>query len=315
MTTRPTFSYGSPFNPPLDYVFHELVEVVQNLIRDGRSTRSAGVKPRLTQRLGTPLDERSYGFATFREFLNAAREAGVIALRSAESGPDVDVLPVDRYSEDEAKPRTPTQLRPDLWSTFMDWTPGFLRAYDREEGKAFRVAIAAEAHDLQIRQLRQAMQTDRRRFVPITPVDLQTQTGWAHSFVTGLSSGGDRDLLAQALRGERPLQAFTHIIRTLAIQRDWKSFRNEQVVETIRSWARQNDLTIDPRVADDAPSSPTAVATPPRRRVTTGSAVQPRAAAESDLGALRRRAHELIDQMTAEELLALPLTLGMLYRR
>jgi len=316
--------------PSLEYIFGQLAQVVADLRREGRSTHSAGVKPRLAQRLGGVFDEKAFGFTTFREFLAAAQRAGIIDIWPAPSGPDVMIELPGQPPSDVARHGAPVQIRNDLWATFMDWSPGLERAYDRAQGHAFRVSVAAEAYDPQVRELRQAMQTDRIRFVPIEPITMATQTEWARAFAAERPLG-ERDELIQALRANRPLQEFTRKIRTLPYLREWAAFRNQRVAEAIGAWAQQHQLTVDPVESSEgvhdeelpngsATSSVVARAHPLPARSFGGRGAartngRQQTATGLDLGTLRKRAHELIECMTAEELLALPLSLGLLYRQ
>ncbi|WP_202638624.1 UPF0158 family protein [Bailinhaonella thermotolerans] len=302
MTTYPAFAYDPP-RPPIEQVFQVLAQVVRDLQSEGRSTRSAGIKPRLAQRLGA-FTEKTYGFTTFREFLMAAQRAGVVELCNPAQGPDLDVM-LPGQPRDVPRPPVPLQVRQDLWKEFMDWSPGVERAYDRQKDRAFRVSVT-DAYDPEARRLREAMQADPARFVPISPISMETQIQWARSFVTKMPPGRHRDELAQTLHTDRPLQGFTRLVRTLPCLAEWTSFRNERVVEAVTSWARHHDLDVDPVATDSSPH---------RSSSNPASPHAPAAAGQLDLAALRARAHELVDVMTAEELLALPLSLGMLYRR
>jgi hypothetical protein len=341
VTSYPTFLVPQPSvvaQPPLEHIYQQIAEVVADLRRSGRSTRSAGVKTRLNQRLSVPFDEKAYGFPSFREFLTSAEQAGAIQLWPAATGPDVTLGLPGEPVEDSPGRRAPVQIRPDFWLTFMDWTPGFERAFDREQGRAFRVAVAAEAYDPQVRQLRQAMNSGGTRYVRIDPIGLSTQLEWAKTFAVGRPSG-ERDDLIRDLDGDRPLQKFTRRVRTMPCYPAWVVFRNQRVAGMIQAWAQEHQLTVDPLIpagrtqADAEPMESAGVSrlspgpvpgsgpspgsiekiTPPRARQPS-SPPQP-ASAGLDLASLRRQAHELIEHMTAEELLTLPLSLGMLYRR
>jgi hypothetical protein len=331
MTAYPVFTYGQTPTalPPLEHVFTQLANVVGDLQRDGRSTRSAGIKPRLAKRLGIPFDEKRYGFATFREFLRAAQAARVIDLCPAPSGPDLDVVLPGQQPRDVPHRARLLRIRADFWSTFMDWTPGLQRAYDRDQGHAVRVVTAAEVYDPQVRVLLNAIQTDHARFVPIDPIGLATQTEWARTFAAGRPPGEGHEVLTQALRADRPLQEFTHKVRTLPCFGDWTAFRNERVVDEIKAWAGKHELTVEPlEVASersdavvvggegiDAETANPQSQETPGPTATSRVAMQHGFSTEVDLTALRARAHRLVDRMTAEELLMLPLTLGVLYRR
>jgi hypothetical protein len=298
--------------PSREAAFGRLVEVVGELQRGGRSTKSAGVKPRLAQSLGGRFDEADYGFSNFREFLTAAQQAGLVELRTAGGSPDVDVFV-------SAEPMTDTpgpagRIRPDLWSTFMDWSPGVERLYDRQEQRARRLVPLTDAEELdsEMRTLREARAADPARFLKIEPILLSTQLSWARTFVAKLESMVDRKLLTEDLNTDRPLQQFTRRIRTMPIGAEWASFRNRQVADVIRAWAQDNKIDLDPFAP---PPAPPAVIAAPRSSAIHASATETAGPAGIDIMALRTQVKDLVDRMTVEELLALPLTLGQLYRR
>ncbi|OPG06015.1 UPF0158 family protein [Microbispora sp. GKU 823] len=319
MSTHLDFRYGQPVTRGM--LFDALVEVVTDLHREGRSTRSAGIKPRLTQQLerwGVKFDENLYGFASFRAFLNAAHEAGRVELRDAASGPDVDVL-LPGQPRTQLSSSASVQIRKDFWETFMNWTPSLERVYDRVQG----LALSRQRDPYAPENL---AWTDRARYVPIEPIDMATQTKWATTFTNGLSLGHERDLLAQALSGDRPLQEFTRRIKALPSSLPaWNAYRTQRVLDTINSWATEHNLVVDPVVRHSDHTSN--LAHPARQNKPSPEAVRNGAplADSSTIGgadvvsatveALRAQAHELVDRMTLEELLSLPLTLGLLHRR
>jgi hypothetical protein len=204
----------------------------------------------------------------------------------------------------------------------MDWTPGLERAYDRDIGRAFKVSATTDSCDW---PLLQTVQANRARFVSIEPINMAIQTRWARDFVASQPSGVEHDALTDAFRAARPLQEFTRKVRTLQCSREWYAFRNERVATVIKEWAQKHGFTVDPLMPVPVGAHPGSAA--PRAQVSSTSAERRKTAAaihsamhmrtftEIDMDTLRVRAHELIDRMTAEELLALPLNLGMLYRR
>lgn len=293
--------------PSRETAFGRLVEVVNELQRTGRSTKSAGVKPRLVQSLGH-FDEADYGFSNFREFLTAAQQAGLVELHTTDASPDVNVV-----VSGEPTPTAPSsvgRIRPDLWSTFMDWSPGVERLYDRQEQRARRLVPLTDAEDLdsEMRALREARAADPDRFLRIEPVFLATQLSWARTFVANLESSLDRKRLTEDLNTERPLQQFTRRIRMMPIASKWASFRNRQVADVIRAWAENMEIDLDP-------FAPAPAMTAPRTSAIHTSAAETSSSAVIDIMALRAQVKDLVDRMTVEELLALPLTLGQLYRR
>src|SRR4051795_11789255 len=85
---------------------------------EGRSLRSASIKPGLQERarvaLGEQFDEREFGFESFREFLRGAEAAGAVTILPAPIGPDVDILAnpdwVSPTAQPDGAPARPTGM-------------------------------------------------------------------------------------------------------------------------------------------------------------------------------------------------------------
>ncbi|BEL12151.1 hypothetical protein Q0Z83_103420 [Actinoplanes sichuanensis] len=300
----PSLPPRSPSAPSIERAFDALVSVVGEMQSTGRSMRSAGIKPRLVTMLGG-FNEADYGFDKFRDFLNAAQKAGRVELRGAVSGPDLDVVLPERETAPVPSIRpVQSRIRADLWGTFMDWTPGISRVFDLDNGVARRVL---PTDDDEMRELRRRIETSDGRFPKIEPVSLDLQLNWARKFLAVQNSASDREQLADALGTDRPLQEFTRLVRTMPIGPAWASFRNGKVADEVKKWAENNNVTLDPYAPLEPPT--------PTIRPASTTSLHPHGSGTVDIDAVRQTWHQLIDRMSIEELLALPITLGQFYRR
>src|SRR5262249_10233255 len=109
-----------------------LRETVESLVAEGRSTKSAGLKPRLQSKTNGAFDEHALGFPTFRAFLIDAEGAGVVRLHRV-SGPDILVLPPEGVQPLSAEPSI---IRNDVYVAFVEWRGGRTWVWDREAEKA-----------------------------------------------------------------------------------------------------------------------------------------------------------------------------------
>jgi hypothetical protein len=302
----------------LSEAFDALVRVVSRLRTMGKSHRAASVKPDLRVETAYRFDERALGFPSFRAFLVAAEQANRIVLRPAPSGPDVDV-----YLAGEQAPLAPRpidtlhypEIRPDLWKNFVDWSPGWIRLYDRETGTAIRFPdkeIVGDDPDYD--RLRALFRSQPDRFVPITPIDVRTTLDWMQQFARSFPDGPTRSVLEAGLLEPRPLREFTQAVRQRDLYGEWNLFRSDRLRTVILDWAAQHALDIDL----DATSATEGIGAAFRKAASeegpTPAAApgHPPLPASAAVEELRGWAHRIIDRMDAAQLLRLPATLEQL---
>lgn len=109
--------------------FQLLSSSVDDLRRRGRSTKAAGLKPLLQNRSRGHFDERSYGYATFKEFLEAAAAESAISLVRVPN--DLEALP---FKGSVGQPTVnqgaqPPKRRPSRSLSFGDLNFGFSSAH------------------------------------------------------------------------------------------------------------------------------------------------------------------------------------------
>lgn len=211
----------------LNRAFALLHDAVEDLVAQGKIAATAGVKPEMQRRSYGGFDEHRLGFATFRDFIRAAEQAGVV--RVTHHGPGVTHLatvegPVAVPGSAPAMRR----IRRDLWEAFFDWhrAPRYWDAHDQR--------VVEEA----------APSPGERRFFLITPISLDQQVDWMRAFADALD-----DPLAEALRAvldtPRPAQAFAALLRTNRhVQVLWNQRRLDLVAEHISRWAGAHGLGI-----------------------------------------------------------------------
>jgi Uncharacterised protein family (UPF0158) len=327
----------APLTPP--EAFAALAEVVQQLLERGRSTRGASIKQMLQMQTGFRFQEKALGFETFRAFLLAAQDAGVVTLHPAVSGPDVDVLlaaeggtpsTAEGLNGDEKIQR----IRPDLWDIFVNHSPGWIRLFDLRTGLALRLPKdPAPQEPFEQQAWRRAYQADPDRFRPVEPIGMSTTLQWMGDFVAGLQDGPVRDELRTALAQPLPLREFTRAVRSREIGAAWNQLRLANVRDHIVRWAAEHGLNVDVFNAPEPPKElmPAPLPKPDdRERAETGGRPKAEQTARGwhgrtssrdplvppiDADALRRWAHDVVDRMTLSELLRLPLDVDTLYRR
>ncbi len=124
-----------------ELAFRLLARVVAEYVETGRQPRGAGLKTELQRRTGG-FSESILGYESFGAFLEAAAQDGFVQLRRIPGG-DIEVsMPgTDQNVLQGATPtlkptERPKYIRRDFWRCFLDWTPGWIRLYDRVNDKA-----------------------------------------------------------------------------------------------------------------------------------------------------------------------------------
>lgn len=84
---------------------------------------------------------------------------------------------------------------------------------------------------------------DRKRYVAIAPRTIEAEIELRKEFAGQL---GDPEVSAQLIRDlnvpRRELTNFTRTIRSKGYQREWYAFQNNDILERIRQWARNNEI-------------------------------------------------------------------------
>lgn len=281
-----------------------LTRVVAQMINEGRSTKAAGLKPRLMIASGDAFRERDLGFETFRAFLEDAARQQVVTVREV-PGPDLEV---GLTWVDPAIPR-PRRIRHDVYVAFAEWAEGCQAVWDRVARKAYRFPLIGG--DLEVAALQQRVMANPHSFAAIQPLEADDVLGWMREFADEQRSLDVRTLLHEALSRERPLQAFVRMTTSCGAQDAWTSYRLGRLRHHIEEWAAANAVELDSTVfAAEHPSAAF-------RRTPTGAAdsslrapharVTATAPAPADVLRLREFVKAAVDRMTLAELAALPI--------
>lgn len=301
----------SEVEAPLDSVeqaFKVLATVVSDWRVQGKRTTTAGVKPALIRATDGGFSERDLGFASFRAFLVAAEQAGVIRLYRPEQGHWQILLPGEEEPMPTARGASPStgtgRLKPPIWAVFVEWGDDWVRLWDKKDGRAFWYPVAADG--------RPAWEASPERFAPIHHASPQVQMDWMREWAEGLPAA-ERDLILPTV-GSTIQGAFRNQLTHLGLLPAWREELRRRIVLFASDWADANGVSrsqlLDARRAEPRPSQSRSeqVDQAPKveARQSGNSAAGP---GESDLAEsdLRSKLHEAIDRMSVAELLELRL--------
>jgi Uncharacterised protein family (UPF0158) len=297
----------------LDAAYGVLVAAVQALQQRGRRPVAAGVKSEMQRLSAGGFLEGSFGFGTFRSFLDAAAAEGRVLLVQAPrgTGQDIELLlpgqPAPAHTPARQRVRKAQRIRHDLWRAFVDWNPDSVRIYDRARGKARcfpREPKPLEPPD--VTELRRRWQSDPDAFPRITPISRETQLGWMRQFVDHeVTDQASQEVLRMALnRPDRPETAFAQAVRVASVESErWNSFRAGRVRGVIERWLRDHNIVDDLDASDEPVATSSAVSRESVRRVPgPPEPPMPRSTPDYDLrGALL----SVLGRMSTDELLQL----------
>lgn len=289
--------------------YERLAELTTRLVGNGRSTRSAGVKPAL-QGLDASFDERRLGFRSFRSFLEAAEANGHVALRGVPGTPDVDVFPAGPLASHDAGASRPERIRGDVWSAFVDWRSHWERVYDRETHQVgWLPTVSSPDEGAVVADLRRAASDDPSRYVRIEPIRQDVTLDWMTRFVEGLPDGTEQQMLKDALANARPIRAFVIAVNRSRVKDEWGKERLERVRAHITSWAEANGLALDLTTEREPLTAPPELRSghAPRRPVAGARRSPPTMGPAAD--DLRDRVCRAVRAMSRAELLRLAIPL------
>jgi len=295
--------------------------VLENYAANRRSY-GASLKPELRRRTFDGFDERRLQFASFRRFLEAAKDADVIALHEPPKGPDLEATPPGKPSlahtspaakpiaEDATAPPPRKRIRHDLWKAFVDWDARWRRAYDQEQGTAVRFpAHPAPLERPESESLRRLVRDQPDRFIDIDPILFGRQLEWMQDFTQTVSDPGARSALNSALSDDRPVRAFSQELQANPqLRHQWNATKLAHVEGAIRQWAEGSGLKLE--IHEPAPVRGRGAA---RKADYSGQEVQAQRSVEQ-LHSLRSLLHVAIDRMPEAELLQIRLPVEYLVR-
>lgn len=300
--------------------FETLASLVRQWRSEQRKTYASGLKPGMQQAV-PGFSEQELGFDTFHAFVAAAEDLGLVRMQRLASGQSVVLLPNEQPWPEPAAATTapaaalagsvaaprpsamqPGRLRPEVWSTFVDWHDAHERLWDRHEARCFAYPVDGDG--------RPAWLVEPARFVQVAPVAPDLQIRWMHEWAGSLSEPA-RGRLLSALTPEASRGQFKRELAALGAASAWRAELGRRVLAHVLEWARGNqvaperllDRRPDPAAPPSAPSSPPTAAAGSR----AAAAASRRASVDGDdLARLRAVLHRVVDRMSLDELRALP---------
>ncbi|WP_250290359.1 hypothetical protein [Frankia sp. CiP1_Cm_nod1] len=299
-----------------------LVELVHDWRDRGRVTTTAGLKPGLQQRTAGAFSEQTLGFATFRDFVQAAAAAGRVGLHQMPSGhwmvllpgESPDDVPTSSYSRSAAadiaeagvrpaSPRTAlastSRLRHEVWHCFVDWAPDQRRVWDRHSRRGVMYPVDADG--------RPAWESTPERFTKIPAADMSTQVGWMREWAAALPDEDARAALLASLDETAQRGRFRQELTHLGLVAAWRSELQRRILAHAVAWAHEQSVDVtdllEPR-ARTASAPPASISKP---------APAP-GVSDDELAQLRALLHLVIDNMTLAELASLPVRAEHLLR-
>jgi len=284
----------------IESAFNLLRASLVALQQAGSLTYAAGVKSQMRRLSSGEFTEEALGFLSFRSFLAAAQDAGVVTLTQAPGG-DLQVIPVGiaaipvpRRTEQTRQRR----VRHDLWEAFVRWDDGSMRLYDRDVNKVlFLRAEEAEGR----------LSDEPGRYVNIPAPQREGTRALMEDFIERVSDSG-RTKLEEALAGpEDPERNFVNALSQEA-RNAWRALHALHVVSAIESWAKENGIQ-DRKIYSFATKARQAKTTS-ENKITIPATT---ATVTLNIGTLRQRIITAVQRMPAAELLRLSLPVEYLF--
>lgn len=286
--------------PAPDYAL--LVDVVSDLTAGGRLASAAAVKTVMLRKSPT-FDERALGYRKFVEYLEAAAQVGVVRLARddrnhpcvfpAETSDAVIEASVLRTSSAVAETR---RLKRELWRAVVDWEPAdYWRGWDRKHSRVFMTPQTSSGG--------QPWADDPERYVALPIVSRELQAEWMAEFAAAQKPAAKDDLLA-ALEPGAILGAFRATLAAHGLLDDWAAALQLHVNVHVQQWATASKVPLQ-RLFDSPTRRAEAEPVGAPSGGSTGSVTPREAVTQSEVSfedALRRRVHNVVDQMNGAEL-------------
>jgi hypothetical protein len=306
---------STPTHPDPTVVYQALVTIVRDWRERGRKTTTAGLKSAL-QQANPDFSEKTYGYATFRELVQAATAAGHLRVQKLANGHTYVLLPGEAEVPELPAPTTDEQhdlsgarLRRDVWSTVVDWHPHHHRLWDRDTRRAFAYPVDAQGSP--------AWTSAPDRFVTLPEVDKDVQLDWMREWASQQDQSIAPQLLA-SIGAEAPAGQFRRTLLEHDLAAAWREELQNRVGAHVTAWSRRHNID----VADLADHRATPIRSPrptgaratdvvnPATTVSTSAAVPADASDPESL--LRAKLHRVLDRMSFAELTAIQVSAAYL---
>lgn len=299
-------------------------DLLVNLLHDWRAqsllTTTAGVKSALIQVTEGRFDERNWGYQTFREFLSETEHEGRIQLHRLPTNHWLILLPGEspedvvaareqqtatRRSTKVDGPGGSTRFKSEVWIATVTWLDDHRRLWDRHAHRAFVYPVDETGAP--------AFVTQRDRFVEIPSADIEVQRVWMHEWAETLSAT-DRENMLRALASTTPGK-FRQELERRGLTSEWSAELRARVAKLLWSWAENNSIAvselIDPRPSRTRSDSGSTAAVGATQAPVSTSATGPGPDAQIT-AQLRARLHNVIDRMSLQELMSMPVAAAYL---
>lgn len=238
-----------PVEVSLPEAYTVLREALGDLARLGRPATGSEARLGMKRRTYGGFDPRSLGFKRFRDFLQAARDAGHIELDDARKGDVAVSLPGAIY-RDNNPAEEHRSIRSDLWRAVSDWSGDSTHVVELSRDRVVSfppLPVPLEPADFA--DLRARLNNDDPDLVEVQPVPETTQTEWMRRF----AREGNLLHLQEALATSNPTREFVARVRSDdSVRRAWGRVLANEVRRYIAEWQKS-----EPRAAAfDAYSSP-----------------------------------------------------------
>lgn len=274
---------------PISAIFDTLARTARTRASEDRPYFGAQAKLELIRALGQ-FSESSYGYKKFIDLLKAGRDSGRFELELV--GGHTRILPAG--AAPTATPvSSPGRIQHDLWTTIVSWDVGS-RFWDRKRNRAIFVPTDAAGTPL--------WETEPDSFVRIDPIPMDTQLEWMDEFAREQNDEA-RDRLLEALAGSLA-GAFKRALNEMGLAPAWRNRLRHRVTEHATSWALAHALAPS-SILEQPAKRKVAVETPAQTPAALPTAAPSTSQVPVGADALRARLHNIIDQMSPAELMAL----------
>lgn len=285
-----------------------LVRAVEDLKdEDGQDPTASQARMRMGELSYGGFSLSRVGFRRFRDLVDLAASQGLLVVDSRPAG-DIRIAPPAAAGGPESQDPA---FNSAVWRAMVDWRPNMLRVWDTQDRRAqFIPEQPVPLEPERFASVRSEILASEDRFLQLPHLTFSDQLQLLREFAASESLTGDQaQLLDAALGSNRPIQRGLQLLRDLdeSASKRWSDILRAAVSHRLEEWAEQTpgaprlDLLTEPSPAPE-PALPLEET---RRR--------PREEA-AGIAALRAAVHRAVDSLSPDELRALQLPAGALFR-
>lgn len=274
---------------------------------DGQSPTASRVRLRMSELSYGGFSLGRIGLKRFRDLVDLARSEGLIEVDQGSAGDIRLSLPGDADDAGSAAAAFHTAV----WRAMVDWRPDMLRLWDRTRGRAHyfpKDPVPLEPE--RFAGLREELREHPDNFLDLPYFGVEDQVDLLGRFAkTRLALHADQvSLFAAALDSSRPIQRGLQLLRDLdeAATTEWSRVLRRAVRERLEKWTTS---TAGAPQMDELTQTVTSEPPLPIEEIRR----RPKDEASAILS-LRTAVHHAVDNLSPEELRALPMPAGVLFR-